>query len=184
MGADLVEVDVRRRPDGVLVCAHDEITADSPLLSEVVALVGASGAGMHVDLKEPGYEAELVAAIGSVQPVFFTTGDVDSVRALRAIGATGCLTLGPSFAGRPVRDALRGVVSDALPWRRIEACDAVGVAVQFRIGWWGLRWWCRRRDLAVLIWTVNEDWRLRRLMRARGVTAVVTDRPGRALALR
>jgi glycerophosphoryl diester phosphodiesterase len=139
---------------------------------------------MHVDVKESGYETDLVAAISEVTPVFFTSGDDDAVRALRAIGAPACLTLGPSFAGRPVVDGVRDLVSAMLPWRRIKACDAVGVAAQFRIGWWGLRWWCRRHGLVVLIWTVNDDRRLRWLLRARGVTAVVTDRPGRAMALR
>lgn len=184
-GADLVEVDVRRRDDGVLVCAHDAPpTAESPLLADVVALVRRASAGLHVDVKESGYEADLVAAVGQVHPVFFTTGDDRSVAALRQLGAPACLTLGPALARRPWGERIRAVARDALPWRRIVGCEAIGVAAHFRFGWWGLRWWCEHRGLAVLLWTVNDDRRISRLLHARGVTVLVTDRPARAAQLR
>jgi glycerophosphoryl diester phosphodiesterase len=186
MGVELVEVDIRRRPDGVFVCAHDLVVEESPLLAEVLALVVAHGAGAHVDLKEGGYEADLVAFVHGfdLARAYFTIGDVASVRALRAAGGEALLTLGPAFRGRPVWDGIRDFVGAALPFWRIATCDARGVAAQFRFAGPVLRWWCRRRGLALLVWTVNDDRRLRYFLGMPGVTAVVTDRPRRALDLR
>jgi glycerophosphoryl diester phosphodiesterase len=116
--------------------------------------------------------------------VWFTTDDDASVAALRAAGGEALLTLGPSFAGRPLWAGLRDLWRAAVPFRRLVACDARGAAVQFRLAGPVLRWWCRRRGLAILVWTINDDRRLRHFLRARGVTAVVTDRPHQALSLR
>lgn len=186
VGAELVEVDIRRRSDGTFVCAHDEIADESPLLADVLALVEEHGAGAHVDLKESGYEADLAEFVSRYRltPVYFTIGDPKSVRALRSSGVEALLTLGPAFRGRPLWDALRDLLNAAVPFWRLASCDARGVAAQFRFAGPVLRWWCRRRRLAMLVWTVNDDRRLRRFLRARGVTAVVTDRPRRALDLR
>jgi glycerophosphoryl diester phosphodiesterase len=186
MGVDLVEIDVRRRPDGTFVCAHDEALDESPLMSEVLGLAAERGVGAHVDLKEAGYEGDLVAFVGSygLSRVYFTIGDAKSVHTLRTYGVEALLTLGPKFSGRSVWAGVRDLVAASVPFRTIVACDARGVAAQFRLAGPVLRWWCRRRGLAVLVWTVNDDRRLKHFLRARGVTAVVTDRPRRALNLR
>lgn len=186
LGVELIEVDVRRGASGELVCAHDDPVDDSPQLRDILALAAKAGVGAHIDLKESGYEAELVDLVDSYRlpRVWFTT-DVDaSVAAVRAAGGEALLTCGPSFAGKPILAGLRHYWRAAVPYRRIKACDARGAAVQFRLAGPVLRWWCRRRGLAVVVWTVNDDRRLRSFLRARGVTAVVTDRPRRALELR
>lgn len=186
LGVELIEVDVRRGASGELVCAHDVPVLDSPLLRDVLALAAEAGVGGHIDLKESGYEAELVELVRSyaLPYAWFTTDDDASVAALRAAGGEALLTLGPSFAGRPPLAAIRDLWRAAVPFRRMVACDARGAAAQFRLAGPVLRWWCRRRGLVVLVWTVNDDRRLRHFLRARGVTAVVTDRPRQALGLR
>lgn len=186
MGVDLVEVDIRRAPDGTFVCAHDAVVAESPSLESVLTLVAAHGAGAHIDLKEVGYERDLVEFVSrfDISPVYYTIDNVAAVRALRSAGVDGLLTLGPGFRGRPWWAGLRDLVGAAVPFWRILACDARGVAAQFRFAGPVLRWWCRRRGLALLVWTVNDDRRLKHFLGAAGVTAVVTDRPRRALDLR
>lgn len=186
LGVDLVEVDVRRAPDGEFVCAHDAVTGGEPRLKDVLALAADGAIGCHVDLKESGYEAELVDLVSGygLPRVWFTTGDDLSVAALRSAGGNALLTLGPDFAGRPLHEVIREAWRAAVPFGRIRRCGARGVAAQFRLAWPGLRWWCGRNGLDVLVWTVNDDRRLRRFSRARGVNAVVTDRPHRALSLR
>jgi glycerophosphoryl diester phosphodiesterase len=53
LGCDIVEVDVRRRADGVLVLDHDRADApDAPPLRDALALIAASAAGANLDLKE------------------------------------------------------------------------------------------------------------------------------------
>ena len=186
VGADFVEVDVRRRADGELVCGHDTLLGAEPLLREVLELIADAGRSAHIDLKETGYEDELVGIVGGygLRRVLYTIGDEASVRALRAAGGEALLTLGPDLADRPLLAAVRELIGVAIPFSRIGASNACGVAAQFRLAGPVLRWWCRRRGLALLVWTVNDDRRLRRFLDVRGVTAVVTDRPGHALKLR
>ena len=43
---------------------------------------------------------------------------------------------------------------------------------------------CRRLGLATMVWTVNDDKALARLLASPDVDVVVTDRPSRAAALR
>ena len=61
-GADYIEVDIRRSPDGVIVLAHDELRPGRryPTYEELLAALP-DGAGLHIDLKEKGFELELMA---------------------------------------------------------------------------------------------------------------------------
>lgn len=220
-GVDLVEVDVRRTSEGTFVCAHDPLVSpavsrlrtesgpddvrnlDTPTLTlaEVLELAAEHGVGGHVDVKEPGYEAELVAFVherlgrehgtpddaASAEQTgraYFTTGDAASVERLCAAGGAGLLTVGSGLAGEPWWRVLRLIAGDFFPYRRIVGCHARGVAVQFRFCTPWLRWWLRQRGLACLVYTVDGTWSLRRLLRRHGVTAVVTDRPLAALRIR
>lgn len=80
LGVDFVEFDVRRTRDGATVVFHDERTASGRVISgltyhelaeelgqEAMTLddlldVAAGRVGLHLDLKETGYEAEIVQA--------------------------------------------------------------------------------------------------------------------------
>ncbi|MGH3743771.1 MAG: glycerophosphodiester phosphodiesterase [Mycobacteriales bacterium] len=205
-GVDLIEVDVRRRADGTLVCAHDpldgaavsrlrtlsppdsgrnlDIAAPAPLAA-VLDLAAEHGVGGHIDVKESGYEAELVAFVGRrLALAYYTSGDGASVERLCAAGGLGLLTVGSGLAGKPWWQVVRLVLGDYFPYRRILRCGAGGVAVQFRFCTPWLRAWLRRRQLLCLVYTVDGTRSLRRLLRRRGVTAVVTNRPMAALAIR
>jgi glycerophosphoryl diester phosphodiesterase len=60
-GADFIEVDVRRDHRGVIVDSHDPPKAGErhATLDEILA-AAAGRTGLHLDLKEPGFEVELV----------------------------------------------------------------------------------------------------------------------------
>jgi glycerophosphoryl diester phosphodiesterase len=60
-GADFIEVDVRRDHRGVIVDSHDEPKAGErhATLDEILA-AAAGRIGLHLDLKEQGFEVELV----------------------------------------------------------------------------------------------------------------------------
>ena len=60
-GADFIEVDVRRDRDGVIVDSHDEPKAGETHATMDEILAAAAGrVGLHLDLKESGFEVELV----------------------------------------------------------------------------------------------------------------------------
>lgn len=185
LGVDLLEMDVRRRADGSFICSHDAPPhEDAPTLGDVLAAAAAAGVGAHVDVKESGYEAELVAFVESygLSCAFYTTGDAAAVRRLCAAGGLGLLTVGSGLAGIGPLEVVRRLAHDLWPYRRL--AGTAGAAVQFRFVNPVLRRWMARRAMALLVYTVDGDASLWWLLRRRGVTAVVTDRPGRALRLR
>ena len=61
-GADFIEVDVRRDSRGEIVLAHDALRPGRryPTYGELLAKLPA-GVGLHLDLKEKGFELELMA---------------------------------------------------------------------------------------------------------------------------
>ena len=62
LAVDALEVDVRRRADGVLALGHDAADEQSPTLEEVFALVTAHPSMcINCDLKMPGLEQEVAA---------------------------------------------------------------------------------------------------------------------------
>ncbi len=60
-GADYIEVDIRRTPEGVIVLAHDELEPGRtyPTYDEVLRALP-PGLGLHLDLKAKGFELELM----------------------------------------------------------------------------------------------------------------------------
>jgi glycerophosphoryl diester phosphodiesterase len=63
-GADYIEVDVRRAPDGQIVLAHDELQTGRrhPTFDELLRALPKT-VGLHVDLKERGFELELMRRV-------------------------------------------------------------------------------------------------------------------------
>jgi len=87
-GADFIEIDVRRDQRGVIIDAHDEPQpgARHATLDEILhALDGR--AGLHLDMKEPGYEVELLTRVLSALPpqkVVATPDFEESIRVIKA----------------------------------------------------------------------------------------------------
>jgi glycerophosphoryl diester phosphodiesterase len=86
-GVDMVEVDLRRSNDGRIILSHDKDPAgeyaDAPQLSEIL---GAVNFPLNLEIKEPGFEAEVLQAIrefpSSVLISSFKPQVVKKIRAL------------------------------------------------------------------------------------------------------
>src|SRR5207302_11457426 len=60
-GADFLELDIRRTQDGVIVISHDELQpGDNHVTFHEVLHAAAGRIGLQLELKQPGYEVELV----------------------------------------------------------------------------------------------------------------------------
>jgi glycerophosphoryl diester phosphodiesterase len=209
-GADYVEVDVRRTADGQLVAHHDPLAGqrhpvaavsyarlcelagcEVPRVAEVLALVSGRARG-HLDLKETGYEPDLVRlaldVLGPGQFVITTTEDA-SVAAVRAAfgdaaAVPAALSLGRGLRGAPRGEWLRTRVSEVRPLARLRACGADWVAVDHRLAAAGVARRCRRHGLKVMVWTVNNEREMRYWLAGGRADVLVTDRPGLAVAIR
>ncbi|GAB2892906.1 glycerophosphodiester phosphodiesterase family protein [Streptomyces deserti] len=207
-GAEYVEFDVRRTADGVLVVHHDpRVRHTGPLLStltyaelcehagypvavvdEVMELIAGKLLG-HLDLKEAGYERDVIdraIALLGVDGFVATSLEDRSVAAVtRAFpGVRTALSLGRDRRELgPAR--LPGTrLSELLPMRRVRACGAHGVAVHHRLARATVLREAARGGLFTLVWTVNDDALMRAFLTDDRVDVLVTDRPRRAVDLR
>lgn len=210
--ADLVELDVRRTADGQLVAHHSarrrgvpigrltysELVERSrhrpPSLDEVLA-VCAGRVGVDVEIKEAGYEAQVLEIVGGcLDPAHavvtsFHAGVIETVKSLRPglrcglVVGLGRIRTSRAGADRAVVDPARGCGADFLVMHQLLA---------------GLRPQSRRRRLGsspvlkaaadaglpVAVWTVNGLARLRHFLNDPLVAAVITDLPATAITLR
>ncbi|MDT0482842.1 MULTISPECIES: glycerophosphodiester phosphodiesterase family protein [Streptomyces] len=207
-GAEYVEFDIRRTADGVFVVHHDprvghtgprlsEITHAElnersgrpvPVVDEVMSLIAGKLAG-HLDLKESGYERELidraVALLGADGFVATTLEDRSVAAIARAFPhVRTALSLGRDRK-EIARARLAGTrLSELLPMRRVRACGASGVAVHQRLARANVLRQAARHDLFTMVWTVNDDTLMRAFLGHPRVDVLITDRPRRAVALR
>ncbi len=184
IGADMVEFDVRRTRDGLLVIHHDDriqgqwlqdltyaqLHEYKPVPTLQQTLQRLKGRiHLDIELKEPGYELELVELIRrhcEPDQVIVTSFLPDSLSRIRQ--ADPALSLGL---------LVRSI--DQLPW---------GVAVDLVLPHWQSlaqtdlsRW---TSSLPLIPWTVNSDPLLVQWLRVPQIWGVITDRPQQALALR
>ncbi|MFI6370331.1 glycerophosphodiester phosphodiesterase family protein [Streptomyces sp. NPDC050546] len=207
-GAEYAEFDIRRTADGVLVVYHDprvgstgpplsrlthaELSEragyDVPVVDEVMALI-AGRLVAHLDLKEVGYEQEVVdravALLGTDGLVVTTLEDRSLAAVTRAFpGVRTALSLGRDRRDLALAQLPGTRLSELFPARRIRACGAHGVAVHQRLARTTVLREATRRGLFTMVWTVNDDTLMRAFLAHPRVDVLVTDRPRRAVALR
>jgi glycerophosphoryl diester phosphodiesterase len=209
-GADYVELDIRRTADGALVSFHDPRTSSGeplsavgyarlcdlagyevPLVADVLATIKGRAKG-HLDLKDTGREGEVVRlALDVLGPGQFiiTTLEDSSVAAIRSQFASAddvpvALSLGRDMAGASRALWLRTRLSELRPLPRLRACGADWVAAEHRLALAGVRRQCRRRDVKVMVWTVNSEREIRYWLSDHRADVLITDRPAAAIALR
>ena len=157
LGADMVEFDVRRSADGVLVVSHDPLPpTDVPTVEQVVDLCRGRIA-LDVELKEPGLEDEVLRAVSGSDFVVtsFLPDVVVTTKQLRPDVRVGLLLNSETVAATPADFlAPRYQLLDRVPGDNL------------------------------VVWTVNDEATLERLFADPRVAGVVTDDPGLALAVR
>lgn len=166
-GADFIEVDVRRTRDGVVVLAHDELRdgESHPRFEEL--LERAEGrVGLQLDLKEEGYELEVVeAALRRFPPdrLAVTTGVDASLRRVK---------------GR-FPDVRTGLTR-----QQVEKTDHDFIALDQRHAGSDALDFCAREGISVWLWTVDDRRTMERFIADGRIAGLITNRPDVALGLR
>jgi glycerophosphoryl diester phosphodiesterase len=170
IGADYVELDVHADAQGRLVVTHQppRTRRDYPTLEEALDLMRGR-IGVMAELKTPSrYRRHDVVA--------------RTVRLLSDDDALVCFQRAPLEEARALRPGLRTVqhVGFAVSIRAAREAWAAGFN-DARVTTRGIRA-AQRLDLLPLVYTVNDERRMRELAAA-GVAGIFTDRPERALRL-
>ena len=191
---DLVEFDIS--PGLRLGHSLDELPPEEVSLDEALEFLKGHGVGVHLDVKLPGYEDDVLEAIrrhGVGERAVVSTSFAVTVRRFarlapelpRAIGYPRD-RLGVSNLSwpRPIQRAGAAALRQAMPiripvllrWARANTlslhhtlCSRAAVAIAHRLG------------APVLAWTVNDPASVRRVTAA-GVDGIVSDDPEMALA--
>ena len=203
IGADMVEFDVRRTKDKVLIVYHDEyITSDMhklineltyqeiiditkkegynvPLLMDV--LKRCSGRiGVDVELKEVGYEKEVLNIIleyFDTKKFVITSFNKISLSAVKAINPD--IRVGLIFGSSKLRENIRHLIYLLINYFKKSEID-------FLVPNWGLLKFGllkigKKRGKTLFIWGVNDESVIRDLLHKQ-VDAIITDRPDIALS--
>jgi glycerophosphoryl diester phosphodiesterase len=213
VGADMVEMDVRKTRDDVLVVFHDAaidgLRLRGALYEEILEAANENGlvvptletvlealegrVQICVELKESGYEKEVVSLVLKYfsPSEFVITSFVDSVLLRVKKGfptAKTGLILGVNpankeFAWRGIKRVSQ-IISEFLPWYRLRKCGADFIAVNWRKLAFGLLESAYRRGIPVLVWTINDKAMMEKLLSTRKVNGLVTDRADLAIEVR
>jgi glycerophosphoryl diester phosphodiesterase len=191
LGCDMVELDVRRTRDGRLVAVHDpriqgtkvrtldhaQLKArlgprEAPALAEVLERA-VGRIKLDIELKEDGYVGEVTRTVAEhlAPDAYVMTSFLPLVLATvkeRAPATRTGLLLKPA-AGLAVE-------------RRLQRSRADFLAPHAGLARAGLLAWATERGLESYVWTVNHRRVLHAMLDDPRVTAVITDRPGDALA--
>jgi glycerophosphoryl diester phosphodiesterase len=198
VGADYAEFDVRRAGDGTLVCSHDPVgsAAGVPTLGEVLAAVAECGLGAHVDLKGADADvwaeevADRCAEALELGRVVFTTGNARAAALLAAwaeahhVPPLVGLTVGQSTAHLRLPAAVRARIGELYPARRWRASGAGVLVAHHVLARVRLLRWAHRRDVRVLVWTVDSPRTVAAALRDPRVWMVTTNHPAAAVAAR
>lgn len=207
-GVDYVEFDIRRTGDNELVVYHDEranhtgpaLTAISyeqlcdytgyevPKVGEVMKLSAGKVLG-HLDLKEIGYEDEVISqaieVLGVQNFVATSLEDVSIARIKKEFPEVRtALSLGRDLEGRPWWTAAKVRGSELFPLKRIRDCGTDWVAVNHKLARLTVLRLCAKYGIGAMVWTVNDDDLIATLLADSSVDVLITDRPRYAVGVR
>ena len=195
LGVDMVEIDVLGRPDRSLVLGHShrELEVEPATLEDVFAFLSEQSpeTGLLADVKGGGFERELVDALRRhdlVGKAVVATNKLGTLQTLRRLEPglarsrtypPGRLYLGKRRTFVPIVGPLRLGMRLLFP-SRVEAlvgeAEASATTLDHRLVTRAAVERCHSLGVAVLVWTVNDRAKLRKLDLL-GVDGVITDDP-------
>jgi len=205
LGADAIEFDIRRTRDGYYVAHHDE-AIDGQLLGELTyskldALALARGfhvptleeiltlaqgrIQLDVELKEPGYEREIVDCLLQFYPTgqFMITSFHDCV--LKTIKQHyPDIKVGLLLGIAKPKNAIATRLSELFPDKRAANIEADFLVPHYQLLQLGFLTRARNANKPVLVWTVNEPGMLEKYLQHEQIAGVITDWCDRAVELR
>lgn len=199
-GADMIEFDVRRTCDGVLVVQHDpqvrgrsvsgltyaELKAwehgwHIPRLEEVLRLA-AGRVMVYVEPKEAGYEGKILNLVRQYfRPDQFVMASFEDavVKRLKELAPDVCVGLGVGDTHH--YQLLTTRLTDFHPMRRLTRAHADFLSYSYTLDYFGVSRRAAAAGVPVVVWRVNRRWWLKRYLANQRNPVVITDIPDVAL---
>lgn len=200
-GAEYAEFDIRKTSDDILVVYHDahadhtgpavadlsyselcdRLKYDVPRVLDVMQLLSGKMIG-HLDLKEIGYEEEVInAAIDAFDIENFVATSLEDVSIenikRKFPKVKTALSLGRDLKEFP-RSQWAGIRRGELfPISRLRASGSDWVAVNYKLGQLGVIRSCKRKDIGIMVWTVDSDELIDQFLRDERINVLITNRP-------
>jgi glycerophosphoryl diester phosphodiesterase len=203
LGADMIEFDVRRTKDNVLIAYHDELIQghsikdltyegisqiarnqgfDIPTVEEVLKWTRGK-IKLDVELKEEGYEKEMVELLSKYleEDQFVITSFNDS--SLKIIKDNYPDIKVGLLLGK-FKNSLLTRISEFFLMKRCKEVKADFLVAHLRLLRVGFLERARRSHQPVFVWTVNDEEKIWKLLHDRRVYGIITDKPDLAVSLR
>lgn len=196
--ADLIELDVRSTQDGVLIIHHDaaiqqqpiealtwaevqQLDPDVPTLAEAIACCKGR-IGLDVEIKEPGYEAEVVRQLQQLLlgHEFVITSFYLAV--IRAVKESSSLRVSMGFLMED--ETLMALAEEEFLGQYLQAMGVEFVAPSWQILDSPVLSKIIPAQMPFWVWTVNDAETMQKLLTNERVEAIVTDQPKLGLQLR
>ncbi len=206
-GAEMVEMDIRRTRDGVLLVWHDQAIGTKRIrgatFEELLAEANANGQVLPtledvlkalegelqicLELKEAGYEEEVVSlTLKYFAPCeFVITSYLDqALLMVKKRFPTVEVGLIVGVRGRNEEFAWKGwrritqKISEVFPWRRMKICEADFLVINWRLLCLRLAQRARRRDIYTLIGVINTPRMASQVWKSRYYQGIISDYPG------
>lgn len=205
IGVDMIEFDVRRTKDKVLIAYHDRSIHEKPInqltyreiengfqskqihvptIEEILDLAKGK-TKIDLEIKEEGYENKLVELVAMYfdEGEFVLTSFNDS--SLRTIKSNYPRVKVGLILGKPKPEKyIKTRLLELFPIKRCKMAKADFLVPHFRFLKFGFLRRAEKNNKPVYVWTVNDERMILRFLNENRVEAIITDRPDVAVAMK
>ena len=201
VGADCIEIDIRKTKDNKIIVFHDDAINDLaikdltylelldiagfeiPTLEQTLSFVKGKIL-IDIEFKESGYVEEALKVIYK-----YLNNDEFYIRSFNDDVIVDAKTYDEKIIcalllGRDVKNrVIRTRISELFPGRRIKKCGCDFVSPHYRLLKFCFMWRMKLKKQEVCVWTVNDEEIMKKLLIKNKVQAIVTDYPDKAKKL-
>jgi glycerophosphoryl diester phosphodiesterase len=205
IGIDMIEFDIRRTKDDVLIVFHDktinekavrnltykELTEISekkgfkvPTLKEVLEFTK-NKIKLDIELKETGYEEKVaVMVLKYIKPsdfliISFNDSSVKKIKKLFPQITTGLL-----LGKKKPKNLIKTRLSELFPIKRAKKAKADILLPYYKLLKFGFLKRAKKNKYPVYVWTINDETLMKKMFMNDKIAAIATDYPDKAYLIR
>jgi len=204
-GADMIEFDVRKTKDNILISHHDSSIDGYPIQQlshkeishlarkkgfeiptlEKILIFTRGKIKLDVELKEEGYEKtvlELMRRYFQEDEFIVTSFNDGSLVTIKDLFPG--IKVGLILGKKNPQNFLKTRFSEIFPQKRYDQSKADFLVVHWKLARFGILSRTAKTNIPVLIWTLNEKKRIVKFLKDKRITGMITDKPDLVISLK